>query len=61
MAGACEYGNELSDFIKCGEFLSKMYFTLMYVYKHSGIHQAYMKVVVTDNDPTFNIKLFIRE
>ena len=24
MAGACEYGNELSGSVKCGEFLDKL-------------------------------------
>ena len=24
MAGACEYGDELSFYIKCGEFLDKL-------------------------------------
>lgn len=29
--------------------MRKMKFTFMYFYKHSGIRQAHMKVVVTDN------------
>jgi hypothetical protein len=35
-----------------------MDFTFMYLYKHSAIHQAHIKVVVTDNVLTYYIKLY---
>ena len=38
-----------------------MDFTFMYLYKHSGIHQAHTKVVVADNVSTYYIKPYIRE
>jgi hypothetical protein len=37
-----------------------MEFTFMYLNKQSGIHQAHIKVVVTDNDSMYYIKLYIR-
>jgi len=38
-----------------------MDFTFMYLFKHSGIHQAHIKVVVTDKVSTYYIKPYIRE
>jgi hypothetical protein len=37
-----------------------MEFTFMYLNKHSGFHQAHIKVVVSDNDSIYYIKLYIR-
>lgn len=37
-----------------------MDFTFMCLYKHSGIHQAHIKVVVTDSVSTYIIKPYNR-